>query len=285
MLHILGAGAIGLFHAHIYAKQLKVPVVLLKRKAVQSSATILVNTIESKKESSTCQVQEIGSSQEPIQNLVVSTRAYDALNAVKSIRSRLDDAHVILLTNGVVQVKKELETLGLKNITMGLTTHGVIRNSEFEITHTGRGETLMDSSFPLKSNLIMPIDTKEMEEKAQLKVAINACINPLTALLHCKNGQLTLSKRLIKSIAEEIATVTDFQVSYLEEAVETVCMNTSLNTNSMLVDILANRKTEIDYINGYFCELGKQKGTPLILNEFLVELIHAKRLESAYRIK
>jgi 2-dehydropantoate 2-reductase len=44
----------------------------------------------------------------------------------------------------------------------------------------------------------------------------------------------------------------------------------------MLQDVKAKQKTEIDYINGYLCNLAKARGVNAPTNLELVDLIHAK---------
>jgi 2-dehydropantoate 2-reductase len=287
-LHVLGAGAVGLFHAHLFAKRFPGKVTLLKRNPQRDRTNIIFNSFESSKETSECILEQIGKSNNPIHNLIVATRAYDAFNAVNSIRSRLEDANVLLLTNGVLRVRNDLNSLSINNMFLGVTTHGVVRNDEYEITHAGKGETWIDSRFKsyLDMDSVNNVTRQEMEKRALLKIAINACINPLTAILNCKNGQLTseTSKPLIREIAIEISKVTEFDPNYLEKVVEKVVLETRMNTNSMLVDVQNHRMTEIDYINGYISALGRDKGIPLVLNDLLTKLVHAKRIQTSYRI-
>jgi 2-dehydropantoate 2-reductase len=292
MLYILGAGAIGLFHAHHFAKRFPNQVVLLKKKCELRTARIKINTLDKEQEYSDCFVESIGESNRPIQHLLIATRAYDVLPALESIQHRVRHSNILLLTNGVLQVEKEIEHYSKPFL--GFTTHGVIRNDEFEITHSGQGETwicpppelanVLDKAW--KSISYHSTTSDDMRIRALKKVAINACINPLTALWDCRNGHLVTpeAQEAIRVLAEEICTVVDLDPSALVEAVQLVAKNTRKNKNSMLVDVENNRKTEIDYMNGYFCRLAIEKGVQLPVHSFLTKCIHARIIDKENRI-
>jgi 2-dehydropantoate 2-reductase len=46
------------------------------------------------------------------------------------------------------------------------------------------------------------------------------------------------------------------------------------NKSSMLVDIMKNRRTEIDYLNGYVVLRGHEANIPTPANEAMVSLVH-----------
>jgi 2-dehydropantoate 2-reductase len=90
------------------------------------------------------------------------------------------------------------------------------------------------------------------------KLVVNAAINPLTALLRVKNGELLerpSAREMMGALAREAA-----QVAYAEqiilpfsnpvEAVEEVARKTAANHSSMLQDVLRGAPTEIDAICG-----------------------------------
>jgi 2-dehydropantoate 2-reductase len=51
----------------------------------------------------------------------------------------------------------------------------------------------------------------------------------------------------------------------------------------MLQDVLAGRRTEIDWINGAIVRLGSRHGIPTPCNRVLVELVHARERDSRSR--
>ena len=64
--------------------------------------------------------------------------------------------------------------------------------------------------------------------------------------------------------------------------VEAVCEATSANISSMLQDLLREKRTEIDSINGVIVRLGKELGIPVPVNSTLVDLV--KTAEETYAI-
>ena len=56
----------------------------------------------------------------------------------------------------------------------------------------------------------------------------------------------------------------------MHEFVEDVVKNTANNHSSMLQDVMHKRyPTEIDYLNGYIVNLGRQLGVDTFANEFI----------------
>jgi 2-dehydropantoate 2-reductase len=129
------------------------------------------------------------------------------------------------------------------------------------------------------------------------KLVINCCINPLTALLNCRNGQLfgnPPAHRLMVGICGEAAAVlkahwqnnpaTDSNTlgppptaAALELQVLRVARSTAANYSSMLWDVRKGKPTEIEFMNGYLSRLGQQYGVKTPCNDTLVDLIRLKR--------
>ncbi|MFH0959162.1 MAG: ketopantoate reductase C-terminal domain-containing protein, partial [Pseudomonadota bacterium] len=63
-----------------------------------------------------------------------------------------------------------------------------------------------------------------------------------------------------------------------------VCKGTSGNLNSMLQDILAGRRTEIDFINGAIAAQAKSLGLEAPVNETLAMLIRSLEVTGNVRI-
>ncbi|WP_304439599.1 ketopantoate reductase family protein, partial [Oleiphilus sp. HI0123] len=91
------------------------------------------------------------------------------------------------------------------------------------------------------------------------KLVINCAINPYTALLNCPNGQVRTSRRFIegwpilKLELSELLNTASYPLSgdEIETLVFDVMQKTSTNISSMLQDIRAGKRTEIDDINGF----------------------------------
>ena len=115
------------------------------------------------------------------------------------------------------------------------------------------------------------------------KLVASAAINPLTALLRLKNGQLLERderRRLLGELARETASVAralgvELPFDDPLAAVEWVIRQTASNSSSMLQDVLRGSQTEVDAINGAVVALGQANGVPTPLNRVVWLLVRA----------
>lgn len=115
------------------------------------------------------------------------------------------------------------------------------------------------------------------------KLIINAAINPLTALLRVKNGDLLASppaRKLMNELANEAALVAkaikvELPFSEPERAVEEVALRTADNISSMLQDVMRGAPTEVDAINGAVIRVGEQEGVQTPVNRTVCWLVKA----------
>ncbi|MBW1999278.1 MAG: 2-dehydropantoate 2-reductase, partial [Deltaproteobacteria bacterium] len=113
------------------------------------------------------------------------------------------------------------------------------------------------------------------------KSLVYSAINPLTAILRLKNGQIvekmesiSLAKRLIdegKLVAQAYAVQLPGEDLY--DKLLVVCRSTAENLSPMLQDILNNRPTEIEALNGMIFSLGRRKGISTPLHQAITDLI------------
>jgi 2-dehydropantoate 2-reductase len=125
------------------------------------------------------------------------------------------------------------------------------------------------------------------------KLAINAIMNPLTALLDIPNGRLLHNHALSKAqrllLAEislvlrslpELEGVPNVRMRFSPERLETLTMSvtakTAENSSSMREDIRKGRATEVEYINGYVVKRGEEMGVKCVLNYMLMQLVLGK---------
>lgn len=127
----------------------------------------------------------------------------------------------------------------------------------------------------------------EMQRQLWCKLAANCLINPLTALHQCTNGQvmhLDEWNDLLQAVPAEVANVAALVLQQEDEAetaddkrlrdfCEYVVTSTADNRSSMLQDVRAGRRTEIDYLNGYIVRLGEEKGVAVPANRDLYDRI------------
>ncbi|WP_253737610.1 ketopantoate reductase family protein [Halohasta salina] len=128
-------------------------------------------------------------------------------------------------------------------------------------------------------------DVREnMAKQRWEKLAVNAAINPVTALARVENGAVCEEPLwpVARRAARETAAVArasgvDLSDDTAVEAVRTVAASTAANRSSMLQDVDAGRVTEIEAINGAVVERGAQYGVDVPTNRLLTALVNGSK--------
>jgi 2-dehydropantoate 2-reductase len=115
------------------------------------------------------------------------------------------------------------------------------------------------------------------------KVAVNAAMNPTTALLGYTNDELLAdgaATRVADGLAAEVARVATATGVVLSEddarrAWHEIATLTGANRSSMLQDVQAHRPTEIDAICGAVHREGERRGVAAPLNQAMTVLVGA----------
>lgn len=308
-LHILGSGSIGLlFASYIRISFPSYPVtVLLKphhqsrlQKEGRKSYMEVCLMAQKRPRMVRIPAQLISeTSNSSIRHVLLTTKAPDAAVALESILPRLDkdSSRIIILCNGALAVKDELSQL-LKNsnnnkttITVASTYHGAFRDIDdtdlYHVTHAGVGKTFLENDGPLaqlwdQSHLVAEsISSNDMTLLLWRKLAANCVINPITALLQCRNGAIVdqdLYIQMAPHIIQELANVAmheELPTDALTTFVDQVIQGTLENKSSMFQDILKKQTTEINYLNGYITRLGKERNVPTPANQEMCDRIQA----------
>jgi 2-dehydropantoate 2-reductase len=260
---IIGAGAVGLLTACLL-KDAGNDVQLITRREEQAK---LINKQGVLKGAAQYSIKaSAGWENIPPDAFILVAVKYDGLKSVlPHFQDHALNNPLIFLQNGMLHLEA-IQKLPQPNIAAGSVEHGVIKLNDREIRHTGEGvykfALLKGDADLFKPLLSMPgVRTQWQRDADQLlfrKVLLNTLINPLTALLDLKNGELltnpyanVLLKKLYRELSEafpEMATLLPF------EEVEALCQSTAKNTSSMLSDKKAGRKMELDTILLYTLE-------------------------------
>jgi len=132
------------------------------------------------------------------------------------------------------------------------------------------------------------LETRVVEDSAALlwsKLAVNAAINPLTAILRIPNGALLRSpalEELFVRAAREVAEVAvaagfGLPMAFTDPATRAraVCSSTANNRSSMLQDLERGVVTEIDAICGAVVTAAHRHGRYVPVNEALWRRVRA----------
>lgn len=114
------------------------------------------------------------------------------------------------------------------------------------------------------------------------KVVSSAGINTVSALLNVANGKLvdiTEARMLMRDLvleASKVASTEGYRFDQsLVELTEEICRNTPTNISSMLQDVRAGRKTEVDMINGEIIRRAELASLPTPRIRVITQLVKA----------
>jgi 2-dehydropantoate 2-reductase len=220
---------------------------------------------------------------------LVLVKSWQTERAARQLQSCLHPQGLALsLQNGLGNRQKLEASLGAERVSLGVTTTGATLLAPGRVRSGGEGViTLADT--PQSKRFIERFQqagfavetTLEIEALFWGKLAVNAAINPLTAILRVPNGELLVqpSTRSLMSLAarevEALAIARGIKMPFddVSDAVEEVALRTASNYSSMLQDVLRGALTEIDAINGAIVRAAEETGVSTPVNRTLWLLV------------
>ncbi|GAA3403912.1 ketopantoate reductase family protein [Paenibacillus hodogayensis] len=214
-----------------------------------------------------------------------------------------EKGRVLCFQNGIGHVERLAAHMPPDAIYLAVTTEGAKRLSGNRVAHTGEGITRIGPALDAGNSSFSPQNAEfaqkmlenalqeagfrtflsnQMREVVWNKLLLNAVINPLTALLRIRNGELpetNIRRGLMRGLLDEgiavanaagIATRGDLWEQLLD-----LCARTAANSSSMLQDLSGGRMTEIDWINGAILENASRLQLSLPLHETIYRLVKA----------
>lgn len=234
-------------------------------------------------------VARLSLSTEPIDAEVtlVTVKSYDTEDAAEALASTVgEDDTVVSLQNGMGN-EEVLDGALDATVIGGTATYGA-NMREGSVEYTGEGEVVVGDYTGGASRVAETVAellgagleasaTDSMDAALWEKLAVNAAINPVTALTRLTNGEAAeRASDVMCAAAKETAAVAHEEGVQVEEAPERaleVARSTAENESSTLQDIRAGRRTEIDALNGYVVKEAKEAPTPT--NRTLAALVRA----------
>lgn len=199
---------------------------------------------------------------------------------------------VLTLQNGLGNLELLEEVFGKGRVLGGVTAEGATLLGPGHARHAGRGQTIIGPAGSADGPVAKIVralegagfDTRAAENVETLiwgKLIVNVGINALTAIMRVKNGQLPAIKgatMVMKMAVQEAVTVAEargIRLPYPDpfERVLEVCRATAGNVASMLQDVLGERITEIQSINGAIVRDGLKFGISTPVNLTLTCLV------------
>ncbi|OIB55582.1 ketopantoate reductase family protein [Natrialba sp. SSL1] len=228
---------------------------------------------------------------------IVTVKSFDTPAAADTLATGAFDA-VLSLQNGMGNEETLAAAIDAP-VLAGTATYGALLDEPGVVDCTGLGEIVLGSldervtgssanSSTQAAHIRDAFDragletviAEDMPRRLWTKLAINAGINPVTALTGTTNEAVVSgpAAELARDAARETARVAEAAGISLRErdavaAMDRVATGTAANTSSMAQDVAAGRRTEVDSINGYVVARATALEVDVPTNQMLTALI------------
>ena len=229
--------------------------------------------------------------------VILACKSYDVAHMAQQASAFLkSDGIAFALSNGLGHVETLARTLGPERVLAASTTHGAFMQVGGPTRWAGFG-ALSLATTPLGPSSAQVAKVVDLLNDAQLnavvesdptaliwnKVMLNVAINPLAALGGLKNGELLepdlfATCMMVYREASAVAIMERVDVPdehEFEQRLRTVLEQTRENTCSMLQDVKAGRRTEIEALNQAVVERAEHHGLAAPINQMLASLVRA----------
>lgn len=283
-LAIVGAGALGLnFAARLAAVG---PVAVIARSA-QRAAVLKAGV---KVGDANYRADAFGPDDLPAADwVIVVVKAGDTSDAGR-IAAALQPKGVLSLQNGLV-IDTLCAACGSLPADQGITTEGAFRDGGAVIP-SGAGETLLPSGFEAIAEMLLRAGfiarvVPDIAAARLAKLLVNLAINPLAAIFRVPNGALLEPpyRVYLDALVREAWPVLRAEGLALDEAaaharVVDVARATGTNLASMLQDVLAGRRTEIDAITGMLLDMAQRRRMEIPTHQAIYTLVRLLECET-----
>ena len=221
--------------------------------------------------------------------IIIATKAQGLESAIQNIKNFVSEKTKILsLLNGISSEKEIKKAYPLAKVLKSyFIGHSAVRTGN-SVTQDGVGEIVMEKddeviNFFDKLGINYQIPDN-IDYSMWLKFTMNIFSNQTSAILNLTFGKMKNSQEFIllaKKIINEVRLIAEKEnVSGLEnleaDALKALARMCDEGKTSMLQDILAGRKTEVDIFAGEIIQLGKKYGISTPYNQVLFDLIKVK---------
>ncbi len=233
----------------------------------------------------------------PADIVLIMVKSHQTARAAQQAKQLLAPHGIVLtLQNGIGNLETLTAVLPQQSVALGITSEGATIVEPGTVRHAGWGHTDLASTPETAVQIASIAQLLEQagfqvtirHEVAGLvwgKLAVNAGINPLTALLGVPNGFLAehdQARAIMIAAANEVAQVAQAQNIQLPfsdagQCALEVAQATAANNSSMLQDVQRGAKTEIEVICGAVVRYGQKFNVPTPINTLLLAKI--KELE------
>jgi 2-dehydropantoate 2-reductase len=223
-------------------------------------------------------------------------KCYHTDAAIRSAMAMMGpDTAILSLQNGWGNADRIAAIAGAARVLVGLTYHSGTLLAPGRVKHPGTGMTYvgeLDGAGTARLQAVaaalggagfeVTVSPRILDEVWK-KLALNVCTLPTAALLRFFAGELNQhdgTRTLMKGLLGEVVRVAAAQGIGLDESERWSAITGLLDRAggaraSMLQDVEARRRTEIDVINGAIVAAGERTGVATPLNAAMVWLVDA----------
>ena len=248
----------------------------------------------------------------PIEMVLLATKANDCLEAAKELLPLLSqDSIVVSLQNGICE-DALAGVLGRDRVVGCVVGWGATMHAPAEIEVTSPGEFVIgnidhrhDQRLLLVQEMLSAVVPTRISDNIMgelySKMIINSCINSLGVITGMKLGKLlatSKARKIFTALMREaiaVAAAIGIKVepggggkldyysfldgsSFMSDLKRTLLMRIigfkyRRIRSSSLQSLERGQRTEIDYLNGYICNRGRENGVPTPINDAVVSMI------------
>jgi len=237
----------------------------------------------------------------PVDVVFVQCKAASTVEAIKNARPIIDENTVVIsFQNGLGNEETIAEIIGEEKVLGGLTAQagniespGIVRNhadlpSWIGELSGGQSERVTKLCRIFTDNGIPTDPSQNIRKRIWNKLFANLAVSPMSGITNLQIRDLFAkddAQQLAFAIIDEalkVARAEGFDIGQAEsrEVLLKIIASDQANKSSLCVDILNERKTEIDFINGSVVRLGEKHGIPTPINQAMVALV--KTIEYEY---
>ncbi len=301
---VLGAGAMGcLYGAYLSQKN---EVIMLdsrpeKVEEINKKGITVIEEDGTSRDFTNVKAYLSGECTEVVELVIVFVKAPQTVDALL-MNIKVFDEHTIVMTlqNGSGNDRKIEKYIAKRKVIIGTSKHNSNVIGRSTVKHSGHGVTTIGSNMegnknPEKIKKVLDecgIETEVSDDIQRIiwsKLFVNLSINTFTAITRSPIGSM-IDNRYAWDFAEkliceavDVAEADGTHFSYMEvlNMVHYVCEDAGKGYSSMYQDVMNNRLTEVDNINGAVVEQARLYNVSAPYNALIVDLIHA--IEGAYK--
>ncbi|WP_254525832.1 ketopantoate reductase family protein [Natrinema caseinilyticum] len=230
--------------------------------------------------------------------VLVFVKAHQTIDALEQHDGCIGPETTLLsLQNGLRHYDQLADVVGADRALAGVSYQGARIDRPGQITQTAAGRSVLGGGDPQTARDVvrilaaagLPADRVDDPTRAiWAKQLVSLPVKPVAALTRLPNGQLvttdgprSVMERIVREAELVAATVgIDLPDADPMERVVDICRSGPTHRSSMLQDVLDERKTEIDEINGALVDIARAENVDVPANALVTELVRG--LERSY---